>query len=292
MKKISFTFLALFLTLWTFGQININELERIDGLWTKKGEKKAYTGPFVEHFDNGNIKGKGELKDGLVHGLRTIYNEDGTKSLERNYSKGINEGSSIEYYPNGQKRQKVNFKNGKEEGIAQVFYENGQVQAKFNFSNGVQQGDYFEYSPDGKLLVQYYFENGEASYSPEFIEWTNQAIELSRQFKNEEAIKLYDKAIQLNPTVAQAYFNRGACKGNIFDFEGAIQDYDQAIELNPEYMEAYGNRGNAKINILTSKGNLNPTAEQTASACEDFHQAVALGDETIGTKDMIYLYCK
>jgi tetratricopeptide (TPR) repeat protein len=103
---------------------------------------------------------------------------------------------------------------------------------------------------------------------------------------------LYDKAIEINPTVAQAYFNRAACKGNSFDFGGAIADYDKAIELNPEYMEAFGNRGNAKINMFTGKGTLNPTPEQTASACEDFHKAKELGDTSIGTEDMIYLYCK
>lgn len=120
----------------------------------------------------------------------------------------------------------------------------------------------------------------------------DQALELSRNFKNKEAIKLYDKAIDINPTVAQAYFNRGACKGNNFDFEGAIKDYDKAIAINPQYMEAYGNRGNAKINMYTTKGVLKPTSTQTASACEDFHKAKQLGDNSIGTEDMIYLYCK
>jgi tetratricopeptide (TPR) repeat protein len=292
MKKLTFTFFAILLTFLTFSQTNIDNLERIDGLWTKKGEKTSYTGQFIEYFENGNIKGKGEFKNGLVHGLRTVYYENGNISLERNYSNGIIDGSSIEYYASGQVKQEANFKNGKEDGTLRAFYESGHAKAILTFSNGIQQGDYFEYSSDGKLKAQYYFVNGKASYSPEFIELTKQALELSRQFKNEESIKLYNKAIELNPTVAQAFFNRGACKGNSFDFEGAINDYDKAIELYPEYMEAYGNRGSAKINTFTSKGNLDPTPEQTESACEDFHKAVSLGDKTIGTEDMIYLYCK
>lgn len=292
MKKLTFTFFVLLFTFYSFGQTNIKTLERIDGLWTKKGEKTAFTGPFIEYFDNGKIKGIGEFKDGLVHGLRIVYYENGIKSLERNYSNGINHGASIEYYPSGQIKQESHFKSGKENGALKAFYENGQVKAILNFLNGIQQGDYFEYSTDGKLIAQYYFVNGKAGYSPEFIELTKQALELSRQFKNEEAIRLYDKSIELNPTVAQVFFNRGTCKGNSFDFEGAIKDYDKAIELNPEYMEAYGNRGNAKINTFTSKGNIDPTSEQTESACEDFHKAVSLGDKTIGTVDMIYIHCK
>ena len=292
MKQITLTLLGLFLTMWGYSQTNINDLERINGLWTKKGENTPYTGAIIEYFDNGKVKGKGEFKDGLVHGLRTMYYENGNKSLERTYLNGISDGPSIEYYPNGQVKQEANFKNGKDDGIFKVYYEDGQIHAILTFSNGVQQGDYFEYTLDGKLKAQYYFVNGKASYSPDFLKLTEQALELNKQFKNEEAINLYDKALELNPTVAQTYFNRGACKQNNFDFEGAIKDYDKAIELNPEYMEAYSNRGYAKINILTTKGNLFPTNEQTESACEDFHKAISLGDKTIGTKDMIYLYCK
>lgn len=292
MRKITAILFVLYCTTTSIlGQTNINNLERVNGLWTKKGESKPYSGEFIEYYENGKVKGKGEFKDGLVNGLRIMYYENGEKSLERNYLAGQNEGSSIEYYPSGQIKQEAIFINGKENGVLKAYYENGQVHVIINLSNGVKQGDYFEYSSDGKLTTQYYFINGQANYSPKLMELTSQALELSRQFKNEEAIKLYDEAIALNPTVAQIYFNRGACKGNNFDFKGAIEDYDKAIELKPDYMEAYGNRGNAKINVYTSTGNINPTQEQTLSACEDFHKAVSLGDNTVGTEDMIYLYC-
>ncbi len=39
MKILLFTFLALLLTIYTFSQTNIKELERIDGIWNKKGDK-------------------------------------------------------------------------------------------------------------------------------------------------------------------------------------------------------------------------------------------------------------
>jgi tetratricopeptide (TPR) repeat protein len=292
MKKSTLTLAVLLLTFLAFGQTNINDLERIDGLWTKKGEKTAFTGAFVEYFDNGKIKGKGEFKKGLVDGLRLTYYENGQIKTEKKYIAGQTEGKSTEYFDNGKTKQEGEFKNGKEEGAWKLYHENGTLKAVLTFADGVQHGDYFEYSTDGQLKAQYYFVNGKASYSPEFLDLAKQALALSRQFKNEEAIKLYDKAIALNPTVPKAYFNRGVCKSSSFDFEGAIKDYDKAIELNPEYMEAYGNRGSAKINTFTSKGNLEPTPEQTESACDDFHKAVSLGDKTIATEDMIYLYCK
>ncbi len=61
--------------------------------------------------------------------------------------------------------------------------------------------------------------------------------------EHEEAMKDYDKAIELNPQYAEAYNNRGIAKAELGRNEEAMKDYDKAIELNPQYAEAYNNRG-------------------------------------------------
>ena len=45
---------------------------------------------------------------------------------------------------------------------------------------------------------------------------------------------------------AEKYFKLGEQKYNKKDYQGAIADYDKAIELNPKYARAYYNRGNSK----------------------------------------------
>ena len=105
----------------------------------------------------------------------------------------------------------------------------------------------------------------------------------------EQSIKYYDKLLALAPKDSEAYFNRAAAKGMIMDVAGSIKDYDKAIEINPNYMEAYANRGVAKINMLTTKGNIQPTIEQTSDGCADLKKAKQLGDKTVD--DMIFIYC-
>lgn len=253
--KVLVLFCSLMVCSVYFAQTNLADLEKIEGIWIKKGSAIPFTGQFIEYYDNGKVKGKGVFKAGVVDSLRTTYYENGNKKRDVNYSNGILNGFDKQYHENGNVKQEGIFKNGKLEGQSKVYYESGVVQAILNFSNGIQAGDYFEYSKESKLIVQYFFVDGQASYSSEFKELTKQALAFSRDGKNKEAIKLYDKAIELNPTVARAYFNRGACKSNAFAFEEAIKDFDKAIEIDPKYMEAYGNRGNARINIHTSKGN-------------------------------------
>ena len=56
----------------------------------------------------------------------------------------------------------------------------------------------------------------------------------------------YDRAIQLKPDHARAYYNRGNAKGRLGRLEDAIADYDKAIQLKPDHVKAYYNRGNTK----------------------------------------------
>jgi tetratricopeptide (TPR) repeat protein len=61
--------------------------------------------------------------------------------------------------------------------------------------------------------------------------------------KYNEAIKAFDKAIELNPRDAVAYNNRGAAYGQIGNYKQQIDDSNKAIELNPKVAVAYNNRG-------------------------------------------------
>lgn len=61
----------------------------------------------------------------------------------------------------------------------------------------------------------------------------------------EQAIKDYTKAIELMPTLAVAFNNRGVSYIKKFEHVRAIQDFDKAIEMDPALAGAYYNRGDA-----------------------------------------------
>ena len=68
------------------------------------------------------------------------------------------------------------------------------------------------------------------------------------------AIADYNKAIQLKPDYALAYYNRGITKFDLKDYNGAITDYNKAIQLNPSDTLAYYFRGLAKYNLKDCNG--------------------------------------
>ena len=60
------------------------------------------------------------------------------------------------------------------------------------------------------------------------------------------AMKDYNTAIEKNAKFADAFFARGNVKMKLQDYYGAIDDYSAAISINENYIEAYFNRGKAK----------------------------------------------
>lgn len=60
------------------------------------------------------------------------------------------------------------------------------------------------------------------------------------------SMKDYNLAVEKNPRFAEAYFARGNVKMKLQDYYGAIDDYTMAISINENYIEAYYNRGKAK----------------------------------------------
>jgi tetratricopeptide (TPR) repeat protein len=58
-----------------------------------------------------------------------------------------------------------------------------------------------------------------------------------------KALADLNKAIELDPTNAVAYNNRGSLFDDIREFQLALKDLNTAIELSPEYGNAYYNRG-------------------------------------------------
>src|SRR5882724_9234185 len=86
------------------------------------------------------------------------------------------------------------------------------------------------------------------------------------------AIVEYDRALMVEPKLADAYLNRGKAKRAGGDLDGAIADYEIVSELAPELAvnnhditEAYLNRGYIRSNRLDLDG-----------ALTDFDRAIAL----------------
>ena len=100
-----------------------------------------FSGRSVSYYENGQVKGKINYKNGKPDGFFEHYYENGQLNIKGNQKDGEPDGLWESYYDNGQLMIKVNYnKDGKEDGLWESYYENGQLTIKGNYKDGKEDG--------------------------------------------------------------------------------------------------------------------------------------------------------
>jgi tetratricopeptide (TPR) repeat protein/tRNA A-37 threonylcarbamoyl transferase component Bud32 len=77
----------------------------------------------------------------------------------------------------------------------------------------------------------------------------NKGVSLSNLGKPQEAIACYNRALEINPTHADAWCNKGAALYDLGKPQEAIACYDRALEINPTHADAWLNKGAALYDL-------------------------------------------
>ncbi|MBX2962798.1 MAG: tetratricopeptide repeat protein [Cyclobacteriaceae bacterium] len=101
-------------------------------------------------------------------------------------------------------------------------------------------------------------------------EHTQKGRELLEKEEYVESLLNLNKAIELDPNYASAYYFRGNIKAQFDDRHGAMKDYNTALEKNPKMSEAFFARGNVKMKLQDYYG-----------AIDDYTAAIALNENFV-----------
>ncbi|MBC6431432.1 tetratricopeptide repeat protein [Nostoc sp. HG1] len=79
--------------------------------------------------------------------------------------------------------------------------------------------------------------------------WNGQGKTLSKLKKYKDALAAYDRAIQIQPDYFEAWSGRGFVLGNLQRYQEAIASFDKALQLNNESSEVWNAKGEAFSNL-------------------------------------------
>ena len=273
------------------------QMERKNGVWFF--QSIPYSGKFIDYYYSGRKRGEGTFQNGKADGHRIMYYQNGQIAMERFYSNGIENGLEKEYYEDGTLKQKGEFVNGKEVGLWEMYFPNAQVKQQSTFKDGTMEGVTTVFYSTGKILAAEVTKNGKTTPDKR-LEKVNQAMNKGHASSKERdyktAIKNYSKAIELDTANAEAYFARGTVKLNDFKFDEAISDFDKALIFEPYLERALSNRAFARIRkyqfgsnrklsesngvtVMASKDNPKIPDNELSIICNDLSQAIFLGDK-------------
>jgi serine/threonine protein kinase len=87
--------------------------------------------------------------------------------------------------------------------------------------------------------------------NPQYADaWHGKGLDFFVLGRDEEAIDCYDKALELDPRKADAWNQKGISLGSLGRFEEAIKCFDKALELNPNYTRARSSRELAREKLI------------------------------------------
>lgn len=105
-----------------------------------------------------------------------------------------------------------------------------------------------------------------AVYTNPAKEYLKLGVACYNQGNLSQAILDYNKAIEIDPTLVAAYYDRGFTYYKNANYEQAISDYTKAIEINPIFAYAYEGRAYAYF-----------TKKEYKKAWTDVHEAERFG---------------
>lgn len=101
-------------------------------------------------------------------------------------------------------------------------------------------------------------------------EYTQRGRDLLEKQEYVEALVNLNKAIEIDPNYASAYYLRGNIKDKFEDRHGSMKDYNLAIEKNPKFSDAFFARGNVKMKLQDYYG-----------AVDDYTAAIAINENYV-----------
>ncbi|HLF65803.1 MAG TPA: toxin-antitoxin system YwqK family antitoxin [Saprospiraceae bacterium] len=172
--------LLSFITLCAFACNRVKTVEDRDGnmidRYTVDKEGRRH-GEFRRYFGKDTLAEVSTYVHGLLHGPRTIYNQQGTPEIVENYVKDTLDGPYKVYYENGDVKIEGEYVDGTMLGIWKRYYPGGRILEEVTYSDNVENGPFTEYHENGKLRAKGQYLEGDFEHDTLYLFDENGVLE-------------------------------------------------------------------------------------------------------------------
>ena len=140
----------------------INDLTLFDYLHYLPNESEPFTGNNLCNYENGQVKTKGEIKDGKLDGKWTYWYENGQIEREQYFKDGNIEGKQTSWYENGQKECEAKHDDilGRGKSKVTCWFESGQMLLENNYKDDKLDGKETWWNENGQIEQECYYKDG------------------------------------------------------------------------------------------------------------------------------------
>ncbi len=234
-----------------------------DQLWMLN--ESPYTGRYIDFYNNGKIQNEGTLENGKINGQLTVYYKTGIKKSITNYKDGIRDGLWIDYYSNGTLLRRDEYVNGKANGKGKSYFINGQLMHELRPKSGTDYDTSVSYYSTGKLREMAITKTGEfhpdkkqndLNYHNTMFYQHIRTGDLKAANKDFYQIWLADS------TNIDSYFKEGLLLSYEFRFDEAIAQFDKALTIEPLMKETLEHRALTRVKKYKFQNNKIPVKDR------------------------------
>lgn len=218
------------------------------GVWVLN--KRPYSGRYVDYYNNGKIQNKGTLLNGKIDGELTVYYKTGIKKSITHYKDGTRHGLWIDYYQNGALMRMDEFIDGRANRNRKSYFINGQIMYEMKPKRATEYDTSISYYSTGKVRQMTITKTG--AFHPS-IKQANLNYHTTMFFENlrlgdiKQANKNFHQIWLLDSSGIDTYFKEGLLLSHEFRFDEAIAQFDKALAIEPLMREALQQRGLARV---------------------------------------------
>ena len=137
------------------------DAKTINGIIFLQDINEPYSGNNLCKYTIGQVKSKGNIKNGKLDGKSTEWFSNGEIWTEKLYIEGNLVGKTrYSYHENGEIKSKNNYKVGKQDGKQTTWYEDGQIKSEKNYTDGKRDGKQTIWYEDGQILSDRNYKDG------------------------------------------------------------------------------------------------------------------------------------
>ena len=227
---------------------SLKQMEMKNDVWNLDG--LPYSGQYIDYFNNGKEQNEGRLLNGQINGELIVYYKTGIKKSITNYKDGIRHGSWKEYYQNGALMRTDEFANEKNNRTGKSYFINGQITQELKLKNVTRYDTSIIYYSTGKIMKIKLSKNGEFHRDKKEASLnyhTTMFYEHLRTGDIKEANKNLYQILMIDSTSIDTYFKEGVLLAKEFRFNEAINRFDKALAIEPLMREALLQRGFSRL---------------------------------------------
>ena len=152
-KLVIIIFLSIFFLSCSKNEpIELNKLERKDGIYYQPKSGRFFTGKAIEKYDNKKKKREVFIKNGKLEGVATTWDIDGNKIIEESYVDGKREGLYKSWYKTGERKKEGLYRYGKKFGDFKYWNIKGENQVSIFLKEALEKYKEQDWKNSLKLL--------------------------------------------------------------------------------------------------------------------------------------------